>query len=528
MNFPRVAILLIMAGWILHAQVWTKSFSLQTAANTVSDLACTENGQLCMAGYFTDSLVFFDTSLVSHGQTDCFIAFIDSLNRRTRLTTFGREGSDYIYAIDLQKNGVLTATGTFQNTLSVGDQEFPAPAYESFFIATFTPEGRLRNAIVTDAFCGKAVTSNKTGLVAVAGQFIDSTIAPSGDTLHGRGENDIFCTLLDASGIPRWSVGIGGRTNDYVNRLVFSENDHLFLLGTMADTLFFGNDTLPAAGGTELLFIAEYDTLGNLLMKRKIESSTGVYSSGIMCDAQENIYLTGSFKGDITIDTVTVEGYDEYDFFLAKLTPSMKVQWIIHADLAFGNNIVAGPDSTLFVSGSFRRHSTIGEYYLEAHDIEDIFIGSFATDGDCREVLTAGGCRSSNARRMAANDHNLFITGDVNKSGCIHDCTIDFGSVKEVFLVDTLSEGSTYLATIDYTIDPQAVRRPLPISPHFSSLRSPYYKSFDLKGRQLVKKDQAAVRGGSASKKHRIASQVIVTGAPHSTAENNRKNIDVR
>lgn len=468
-------------------------------------MVCSNNGTIFIAGDWEDTLTFMDTTLVSNGRTDCYIAQIDTTGVRRSTIAFGDLNTDRIFAITLQSDGMLSATGYFQKTLHIGDTTVDAPVYEAFYLAAFNPDASLKWLRTSDAFCGKALISTASGLTAVAGQFTRGTATfTEGDTLVSRGNSDIFLTLYDKNGAVRWSVAAGGKSDDYATTVACSRNEELYLLGSFADTLFIEDSIIAADGSAELAFIAKFDTTGTLLWKKPLLSSSSVYASSVITDSAGNLYVTGSFKSSLTIDTLTINGDNEFDFFLAKLTPNGTPLWVTHSQLGFGSDLAAGPENSLFVSGNFKSNTTFGDFRVKSHDIEDIFLANFAPDGTCNWVTTAGGCRSANCNVLAADDHSLIIAGSIDKTGCVHACPIQMGQLEELFEIE--SEGATLLAMLDYTREPERIKVPHTLLPHFSTS---YYQEktvYDLMGRHLPQP--------LAGHKQGCASQIIISKHP--------------
>lgn len=62
------------------------------------------------------------------------------------------------------------------------------------------------------------------------------------------------------------------------------------------DSIVFGNVTLLNPNNTSM-FVVKYDASGNVVWARAAHASYGINGSGIACDANGNIYVTGDFSG---------------------------------------------------------------------------------------------------------------------------------------------------------------------------------------------------------------------------------------
>lgn len=99
------------------------------------------------------------------------------------------------------------------------------------------------------------------------------------------------------------SVGHGGRVE--VEKIRVDEHKNQYLAGIVRFSADFdpGTDTFQVSNiGYDHLFIAKYDSLGNLVFAKTVHGNSACYVSDMDIDAQGNIYVVGSFVETIDFD----------------------------------------------------------------------------------------------------------------------------------------------------------------------------------------------------------------------------------
>ncbi len=516
LTLKRFLLLLISLYSLSFSQVWLNVFDIKNVKNAISAIVIDPSGAIWSAGYSFDSLKIFDTLLTSHGYRDCFIIKTDtafsSQPAKLLVRSFGGAGEDAIYDLVLKKNGNYVVTGTFQQSMTIGTSTLTAPKDEAFFLAEFAADSTPVWTATSSANAGMAVACNAAGNVVVTGMQFGNAVFIPGDTLFGHGFEDIFLAFFSNSGIVQWAVNIGGAAMDNAQSLDFF-NDQIYIAGDFLDTLFIGNEKIAAGTYTEQSFVANYDTSGNLKWVRPLISDGAVFIKSIVIDSAGNLNLTGSFKGEIKIDTLTIMANNESALFLAQLSPDGKLRWFRQAELAYGNSITVGPNNDLFIAGSFKSYTTFGDSFIKADDLEDVFVCNYTLDGTFKWILTAGGCRVSSGRLVAVNSTHFFFTGTSDPDLVNKTCTILFGPKELVYTDD--DGGRSFFAIADYTTDTIGVKRPPASSRHlFTATTQSITKTYDLLGREIPAGkllNRGAIKTPFSAKSGTRPAQVIIT-----------------
>ena len=162
---------------------------------------------------------------------------------------------------------------------------------------------------------GGSGTDNAFGLcvngeyVYLAGEFegtVDFDPINSGNILTSNGDADAFVQKMDLNGNVIWTRSFGATSYDNAKDVRVNSNNDVLLVGTFRDSTDFdpsAADSLVYATYSDP-FILKLDSLGDFLWVNSIESSTSSEEINAIClDINDNIYVTGGYKGYCTFDT---------------------------------------------------------------------------------------------------------------------------------------------------------------------------------------------------------------------------------
>ena len=118
-------------------------------------------------------------------------------------------------------------------------------------------------------------------------------------SFESAGSFDILLFQLDSkTGSVNWANRVGGSSgSDLCGGIAFDDDGNINVIGTFADRVVFGNQTLSADGKSTNCFWSKLTSGGNFLDSRRIVSAANILSSGIHFDAVGNGYFVGSAFG---------------------------------------------------------------------------------------------------------------------------------------------------------------------------------------------------------------------------------------
>ena len=457
-------------------------------------MRCDDSGFVWMAGCTYDSLTISTSMVRSNGYNDCFIMKTDTSGNPLFMRTFGSVRLDAIRDMVLKNNGNKIITGTFQQSMILGDSIIKAPSTESMFLMELGSDSTPLWSTTATAYCGSALALADNNDIFVAGQFNTSALFPPLDTIKWRGEMDIFLAGYTPGGSVKWVVPISGSRYDAVYSLQLYDNELLYIAGQFMDTLFIVDDTLFAESSEPQAFIASFDTSGALLWSMTLTSSGSVHLQALINDPDGNLYVTGKYSDVLKIDTMEFPQNDESAMFLVKLLPEGKFIWMKKVERACGNRFTLTDSGSLLLCGDFQRFATFDEHQVNAIDIQDVFIARYSSDGTCEWVLTAGGCRASHAWQIASRTPYVYLCGSAEADLVNRFCPMNF--LQEPLMFEATDPGRTFFSCANYLLEPGSVRKPVRF--HSVSVRggasSPVQRCYDLLGRSIVPA-QSVTRG---------------------------------
>src|ERR1035437_94944 len=340
---------------------------------------------------------------------------------------------------------IIFGSTTLVNTNNTGNTE-------DFFIAKYDSIGNLlwaKSAGGTGGDGGGSIKTDVSGSILVTGYFYSQSIAFGSTTLINANstglEDDIFIVKYDPSGNVLWAQRAGGVGSDAGYGISTDSNKNILLTGEFRSSIIiFGNDTLTNSGGSCMggchdIFIAKYDSYGNVLWAKR---NGGIYDddgSSISTDVNGNVLITGYFKSPqiiLSSDTLinAVNTGNSYDMFIAKYSPSGNLLWAKRAggtsnDMAWGTT--ADNSGNVIVTGYFGSSTiTFGNDTLTNADNSgntvDVFVVKYDTSGKELWAKRAGGISNDIAWAISTDTNGNVIT------------TGDFESTAIVFGIDTL------------------------------------------------------------------------------------------
>jgi len=291
---------------------------------------------------------------------------------------------------------------------------------------------------------GQGVTVDKAGNVYVTGNFSGEATF-SGTLFTGNGIFDIFIAKYNPSGNLLWLRSAGGLQNDEGHGITTDNDGNIYVTGYFSETAQFHDDMghsvqLVSSGNTDI-FIAKYDSSGNLLWARKAGGTQDDEGTRIILDAQNHVFLTGFFSDRGIFSGKSVISKGNNDAFIARYDTSGNCQWVqslggsgmdksfgLAAD-STGNSYITG---FFYYSVSFSNNATV----LQADGLSsDIFTVKYDIDGTILWAQRIGGPYNDAAFGIAVDkEESFYITGYFLETATFGDFTLDAIGYNDIFV----------------------------------------------------------------------------------------------
>jgi hypothetical protein len=293
------------------------------------------------------------------------------------------------------------------------------------------------------------------GTAAIAVDQLGNTYLCGGvqDSVYPYCSN-IFLAKYDVSGNLLWYKTAGGRWYDEALAVTLDGLGNVYITGYMgwdggggwaiSDTVYFDNTVLVTSYYD--IFIAKYDSNGDLVWAKKYGGDHGDIGMTIKADTIGNLYFSGRYAGDnypnpgtAAFDTITLTSWQDGDIFLAKVDTSGAIKWaktIGSSDGAdIGYSIAFDSLGEIYLSGSFGGNKCrFGSYELNSlssgYVAGNVFIAKYDSSGNFIWAQTIGGINNSSNTGGAVDGARVAVTsgGKVFVSGSYIHCNMNFGS----------------------------------------------------------------------------------------------------
>jgi len=145
-------------------------------------------------------------------------------------------------------------------------------------------------------------------------------------------------------------------------------------------------------------------------------SSSGLSeNSGICIDGEGFTYVTGSFYGTETFETVELKSSGKDDVFIAKYNSSGKLVWIKQAGgtkMDGGGDICSDKKGNIYVTGVIEGRSVFDKYKLKCKGKTDVFIAKYDKNGNVLWAKSIGGRGTDKGTGIVVDkDGNSYIAG---------------------------------------------------------------------------------------------------------------------
>jgi len=323
LNFTSLGIfdVLISKMTIDGDLVWARQIG-GSQQQTANDLCFDNTGHL-YASIGCNGTADFDPgagvfNLTSAGINDIVVLKLDSAGNFNWAKRMGSVGYDWGNAIIGDNLGSIYLTGSFENTvdfdMGTGVANLTASG-DDIFVAKYDTAGNyiwaIRFGSTTDLDEGQALNIDPAGDIYIAGNFgntVDFNPGAPIFNLISAGSSDVFVLKLTPAGNFIWADRFGGSLAQEPYAIETDAFGYAYVTGTFFGSSDFdpgtGTVSLSSAGQTDA-FIMCLTPAGALSWVKKIGTTYFDDARAIVIDAQNDIYISGSFWGTVDLDPGT-------------------------------------------------------------------------------------------------------------------------------------------------------------------------------------------------------------------------------
>lgn len=294
------------------------------------------------------------------------------------------------------------------------------------------------------------IASDNQGNVYMAGYFINSTVVFGQNTLVNSGGQDFFLVKYDLAGNPVWAKQTFGAGFEKALDIAVDDSNNVYVTGIFSDAnIVFGSDTLHSAGIYNM-FLAKYDSNGNVIWARNAVSGSGSKLDGraVIAGHDGFVYLTGSCTsapsvnfglGFMPVPSGSAMFVVKYDFSGNTIwARTAEAKGAINLDVK-GKGVAVDGNSNVYVTGYFRSDTiAFNTTLLTNSGGDDLFVVRYDLLGN---MIWA---KKQNGFGNAVDEGNAIVTDNMNNiyvSGFFYSDSLMVGPA---LLLNADTNGTSY------------------------------------------------------------------------------------
>jgi len=369
-------------------------------------ITCDGGGNVFITGntYSTSGIATSGShqTIFGGGLYDAFIVKFNSSGVRQWGTYYGGSTTDYGRGIICDVYGNVLITGETNSTSGIatsGSHQITCGGSSDAFIVKFNSSGiRLWGTYYggSSADAGYGVSCDASGNVLISGPTSSVLgIASSGAYQSTNGGNsDAFVAKFNSNGVRQWGTYFGGSNSDYARGITCDGSGNVFITGETTSTsgIAASGSHQVTFGGSSDAFVVKFNSSGVRQWGTYYGGSNSDYGSGITCDGNGNVFITGytySTSGIATSGSYQTAfgGIFYEDAFLTKFNSGGIRQWCTYyggsvTDCGLG--ISCDISGNVFITGytySISGIATSGSQQSVLNGSCDALVAKFSTCG---------------------------------------------------------------------------------------------------------------------------------------------------
>lgn len=215
----------------------------------------------------------------------------------------------------------------------------------------------------------------------------------------------------------------GGAYRDKGNRTVADNVGNVYVTGSYSGDITLGTTNVAPRGRGSDIFIVKYNSTGGIVWIRTAGGYGNDVSNDIELDVNGNVFIAGEFNSRMFISKYDSNG----NFFWTRTSGGVSKNYATGVTVDLNGN----PS----ITGAFRGTAVFGILSeITSKGDEDIFVVHYDKNGNFLWVTSAGGPGVDIARDISCDAMgNLYVTGDFTLSATFGNQTLTSNGEEDIF-----------------------------------------------------------------------------------------------
>ncbi len=224
----------------------------------------------------------------------------------------------------------------------------------------------------------------------------------------------ILCFEASAQQV-QWARQITSEGFDECLDLTTDASGNVYATGQIEFIANF-NGLLLESAGVHDIFVAKYDSSGNLLWAKRAGGIGGDKGQSIAVDGSGNVFIVGEIDDTSYFDTIQVVPRDKNNLFVAKYNSNGEAQWVRHIESdslnTRGYGIACDAGGNVYACGAMQYNAYYnGSLILTSNGDYDGILLKFDANGNFKWIKQIGGSGIDKANGIALKGKDLYVTG---------------------------------------------------------------------------------------------------------------------
>ncbi|MFN4233588.1 MAG: T9SS type A sorting domain-containing protein [Bacteroidia bacterium] len=289
------------------------------------------NGDFIVAGTYNVDINIGSNNYVSQGNDDIFIVKYNSNRTQAWSLTTGN-GINNISVSDLKvrSNGDFYFGGELRGSADFDSNTITSNGESDAYLAKYDSTGAYIFAVNMGGSLNDGLTKifiDNFNQTYVSGFYSGSNVSIGSTNLTAATNTDIFFVKMNSNDSILFAKTANGNGNNMPNGLYVAgtgANKKIYLSGTFENVLNFGISTATnnpeqrASLGQKDVFLAYYDSLGNVISSARAGGLNNETNVGIVADNSNNMFIYGSYRAQAGFSPFSLTVSGGSDLYIAR------------------------------------------------------------------------------------------------------------------------------------------------------------------------------------------------------------------